>query len=497
MDKTVTTIPKAPELARRTRVAVYARVSTKAERQNDSLENQIQHYTETIGANPEYELIEIYYDYGISGFKEARPGFQRLMADAELDRFDLVITKAISRFARNAATVLEATRRLKDLGIGVFFELQNINTLSQAGELLMTLYAAFAQAESETARAHTLMALQRRYDAGDPPRQLQRSMGYSKGPDGEFYPDEYAPLVVEMFEMAADGYTAGQITNYLNSQGFLNHNGKRFNRGSVYRMLRNSGYKGDFAVRRYYKDENRKLRKNEGQRTRYYIEGDHIPIVSTDLWDKAQAALDSVSRKAVPTNSQPEALTDQNYPYRRHLFCAECGHRLIRAVRAGRVLWECNGKTKWTKDFCSGVSVTDDEVREHLPLAGDVYIAPVLAKGRVEGHRFTPASEWAGALKPHRTAAPALTEENYPYMNRIFCKYCGSRLRRIINKNNTVTWICDGLSRNGKGYCKGVRIPDEKLRPLIDVDGIFYIGKTTINGETRYGYARRPDEKGA
>ena len=490
---TVTTIPKAPETARKTRVAVYARVSTKAERQGDSLENQIRHYTDTIGANPEYELIEIYYDFGISGYKESRPGFRRMMADAEQERFDLVITKAISRFARNAATVLKATRRLKDLGIGVFFELQNINTLSQAGELLMTLYAAFAQAESETARAHTLMALQRRYDAGNPPRQLQRSMGYSKGPDGEFYPDKYAPLVVEMFEMAADGYTAGQITNYLNDQGLLNHNGKKFNRGSVYRMLRNPGYKGDFAARQYYKDENRKLRKNEGQRTRYYIEGDHIPIVSADLWEKAQAALNNTSRKAVPTTIRPLELNDANYPYRHHLYCGECGHRLIRAVRAGRVLWECSGKTKWSKAFCSGVSVTDDEVKTQVPLPGDVYIVPILKKGRVEGHRFIPAAEWNGTLRTHHSEVPALTEENYPYMNRIFCKYCGSRLRRIINKNNTVTWICDGLSRSGKSYCKGVRVPDEKLRPLSELSGIFYIGKTIVNGAIRYGYARWPD----
>ena len=219
MSKPVTVIPQKQPTLSTIPVAVYCRVSTKAERQSDSLENQIKHYSETVDADPRYHLVEIYYDFGISGYKNARPGFQRMMDDAEQGKFKLVITKAITRFARNTQTVLTATRRLKELGIGVFFELQNINTMSQAGEMLMTLFAAFGQAESEGARMHTLMALKRKYDQGNPPRQLQRSMGYTKGPDGEFYPDVFAPLVLEIFEMAADGYTPGQITNYLNSEG--------------------------------------------------------------------------------------------------------------------------------------------------------------------------------------------------------------------------------------------------------------------------------------
>ena len=137
MKKDITIIPQRQQNDdEKIPVAVYCRVSTKAERQSDSLENQIAHYTEEIGGDPHYELVEIYYDFGISGYKAARPGFQRMMADAEAGRFKLIITKAITRFARNTRTVLESTRRLKELGIGVYFELQGINTLSQEGELL-------------------------------------------------------------------------------------------------------------------------------------------------------------------------------------------------------------------------------------------------------------------------------------------------------------------------------------------------------------------------
>ena len=497
VDGMVNVIPRVETEKKRTRAVVYARVSTKSETQGDSLENQIKHYTETIGADPSMELVEIYYDFGISGFKASRPGFQRMMGDAEEGRFELIITKAITRFARNTQTVLQSTRRLKELGIGVFFELQGINTLSAEGELLMTLFAAYGQAESEGARMHTLMALKKKYDSGEPPRRLEKSMGYSKGEDGEFYPDEYAPMVLEMFEMAADGYTAAQITNYFNAEGRTTHNGKAFNRSSVTRLLRNPAYKGDFIAQRYFVDENRKLRKNDGEKPMYYIEEDHIPIVTTALWDKAQEALDNVTRKATPTKSKPLPLNDENYPYRHSLFCTSCGHRLNRAIRASRVLWECNGKSRWGKEFCTGVSVTDDEVRGWLPVEGNVYVGEVMEKGVVKGHSFETEEEWGKThtKKTHITAAPDLTEENYPYMNRIFCKYCGSRLRRLINKNNTVTWICDGLSRQGKSFCKGIRVPDEKLKPLSDLSGNFYIRKEKVNGTESYGYSRKPDEK--
>ena len=495
MSKQITVIQPLKESTKRIRAAVYARVSVKSERLCDSLENQIKHYHETIGSDPRYELIEIYYDYGISVFKSSRPGFQLMMEDAEKGRFDIIITKAISRFARNTRTVLESTRRLKALGIGVFFELQNINTLSQEGELLMTLYAAFGEAESEGSRMHTLMALKKKYDEGNPPRQLQRSMGYSKDPDGEFYPDEHAPLVVEIFEMAADGYSAGEITNYLNAEGIKNHNGCSFHRGSVTRLLRNPAYKGDFIARQYYVDEDRHLVKNGGEKPMLYIEDDHIPIVSRVLWDKAQAALNAATHKATPTKAQPLALTDENYPYREQLFCAECGHRLSRVIRAGRVLWECSGKTKFSKDFCSGVSLTDDEVRSWLPLDGPVYISPAITKGKVTGHTFSHETEWGKhhSKKNHVVGVPDLTEQNYPYMNHIFCKYCGTRLRRLINKNGSVTWICDGLSRKGKSFCKGIRVPDIKLKPLAKLAGDFYIGKENVNGKESYGYSRKPD----
>ena len=122
----------------------------------------------------------------------------------------------------------------------------------------------------------------------------------------------------------------------------------------------------------------------------------------------------------------------------------------------------------------------------------------VIEKGKVTGHGHTPEAEWKAAhqKKTRSAGAPELNEENYPYMNRVYCKYCGSRLRRIISNAGKVTWICNGLSRQGKQFCKGVRVPDEKLKPLANLAGDFYIGKEKVNGKESYGYSRKSDRAG-
>ena len=145
------------------RVCDYARVSTEAEEQENSLENQITHYKELINNNINYEFINVYYDFGISGFKENRPGFQKMMQDARNGKIDLIITKSISRFARNTVTILKAIRELKELGVGIFFELQNINTLTESGEFLITIMSAFAQSESENYSSLAKLVYKRKY----------------------------------------------------------------------------------------------------------------------------------------------------------------------------------------------------------------------------------------------------------------------------------------------------------------------------------------------
>lgn len=204
------------EQKKKLKVCAYCRVSTDADEQENSLENQIRHYKDAIQSNPEYEYVGVYSDFAISGFKEKRPGLQQMLADARAGKIDLILTKSVSRFARNTTIVLQATRELKELNVGVFFELQNINTLSGEGELMLTILSAFAQAESESGSVGAKMVYQRKYEQGIPVQYLERSYGYTKNAKGEYVPEpSEAKWVKKIYEMAADGYTVAAITRFL------------------------------------------------------------------------------------------------------------------------------------------------------------------------------------------------------------------------------------------------------------------------------------------
>jgi site-specific DNA recombinase len=489
----VTLIPRMERLHdSRIKVAVYCRVSNKSINLEDSLENQITHYKEELTKNPRYELVNIYYDFGISGFKEKRPGFQKMMEDSRQGKFELVITKSITRFARNTATVLNATRELKSHGIGVYFELQKINTLGEGGELLMTLYAAFGQAESQAGCVSTRMAIQRKLEKGESLSQVQRIFGYTKNEKGEIIPDANAKWVMEIFEMAADGFTVAEITNYLNREGVKTQTGKQFYRETVRRILKNEEYKGDFVQMKHYVDEHRKQHPNHGEKQMYYFHENHLPIVTNELWENAQKVF---MQKKKDAPEERKALTDENYPYRHQLYCGHCGNRLMRVYVGGKYQWTCSGKRKYSHKFCPGVSIPDEVVKSWGSFSEKRYISATYDRGRLTGYSWQAENEWTKdhTKKQYQSQVPELTKENYPYMDRIYCKYCGSRLRRIINRNGTITWICDNFSRNGKQACKGIRVPDEKLQGLRNLAKDVYIGKEIINGKECYGYSSKPD----
>lgn len=482
---------------KRLKVAAYARVSTDHDEQEQSLDNQIRYYTDLITSKPDYDFAGIYHDFGISGFKEKRPGFQQMMKDARAGSIDLIITKSITRFARNTDTVLKATRELKEMGVGVFFELQNINTLSAEGELLMTVYAAFGQAESDSASEGAKLIYQRRLKEGRPLQALEKSFGYRLAGDGEYVPDQDAQWVVRMYEMAAAGYTCADIARFLNEQGVTTPKGKKFISSNVSRLLRSVIYKGDFIMQQTYGDESRKRQINRGELPQVYIKGDHPRIVSNKLWNAAQKKLDE--REAyLNTGSVVAELTEENYPYMNQLFCAECGYKLSRRVYSdrNRLCWVCSGKKSYNSDFCEGVNIPDSVVRGWGKIKGNIYISKEIDDLGKPAFRYVSESTW---LRDHKkksppTKAPALTLENYPYLGKIYCKKCGSALTRRVNGSGDVRWVCLGRNKNGTDYCGGVVIPDSVLRKVGDIEHNIYIGKEIIDGEERYGYTSKPDQ---
>lgn len=485
---------------KRLRVCAYCRVSTDADEQENSLENQMQHYKDVIRSNPEYEYAGGYCDFAISGYKEKRPGFQKMLADARAGLIDLIITKSVSRFARNTAVLLKATRELREQNVGVFFELQGINTLSGEGELMLTVIAAFAQAESESGSAGAKMVYRRKYEAGIPVQYLERSFGYRKGEKGEYVPDEKeAEWVKKIFNMAAEGYTPAVITRYLNAEGVRTVQGAEWSDSAVFRILENEIYKGDYIMHKHFVNAERKLVKNRGEVDAWYVENDHKPIVTKRLWEKAQEAFQK-KREYLAAGSVIEEFSEDNYPYMRHIFCAECGHPLYYRIysNGNRLNWGCSGTKRYGKRFCKGVNVPDSVVRG-WEFDGNIYIKVKDESRGVKEFSFTREASWK---RSHRKKAydPGLpkraTLEDYPYKRNIFCAECGYRLTRVVSSGKAI-WVCSGSKHKGKAFCCGIRIDDAILRENVTVGRDVYImERKDRHGEKHYSYSGEKPQQG-
>ena len=342
------------------KVCAYVRVSTDSLQQEDSLENQTTYFKGFITANPEWEFVGIYSDQGISGYKENRPRFQKMIEDARAGNIDLIVVKSISRFARNTETVLKFTRELKSIGVGIFFELQNINTLSGAGELMLTILAAFAQAESEGASANAKMTYKRKFESGIPAHGLESTFGYKANAQGDIVVDEEKAAVVrQIFDLAEQGIWPSKIKQYLNKNGVPGCAGGDWDDTAVFRVLHNVSYKGDLILQKTYRDSRRKQRKNEGQVDQWYIAENHQPIVPPDQWDKVQEILQKRSEHlqtpAPPKPDKPRS-SRNTYPLSNLIYCPICGEKLIHKWGKGKnEYWACKTNLKVGKDACKGI----------------------------------------------------------------------------------------------------------------------------------------------
>lgn len=481
------------------KVCAYCRVSTDAEEQENSLDNQIRHYEELIKSNPEYEYAGVYHDFAISGYKEQRPGLQKMLADARAGKINLILTKSVSRFARNTAIVLKATRELREMNVSIYFELQNINTLSGEGELMLSVIAAFAQEESESASMLSRMVYRRKYEQGIPVQYLDRSFGYRKGGNGDFVPDEeQAAWVQKIFQMIADGYSLSAVAEYLNRNKVQTVGGAKWIASTVQRIIQNEIYKGDYIMHKHYVNEERKLVRNRGEEDAWYIEDDHPAIVSDDLWEKAQEARRK-KREYLDKGSVIQEFTKESYPYMNHIFCAECGFPLMHRVYSdgNRLNWGCSGMKRFGKKFCKGVNVPDSVLRE-WKFEGNIYIRCSNPKKAVREYSYVKESSWKRRHKKKgfKNDTPALTEAEYPYLKKLHCSECGSRLVRKIKRHGEVCWECNGRKRKGKEFCSGIRIPDKAVRAFGEIKRDIYImERNGKNGAKHYSYSCKKPEQ--
>ena len=357
------------------RVAAYCRVSTDSEEQLTSYQNQMRVYTEMIAANKEWEFAGLYADEGISGTRaDKRPEFQRMIRDCQNGKIDYIITKSVSRFARNTVECLEYVRSLKAQGIGIFFEEQNIDTLKNESELYLVIYAGFAQSESESISKHITWTYRKKFEEGKVSFQYKNFLGYRKGADNqpEIMPEE-AAIVERIYEMFLAGQPVKMIAQTLQAEK-IEIPGKNlsFSKNMIMNILRNEKYCGDCILQKTVTvDCISKTRKaNQGEAPMYIVENNHPAIISREVFNRAQEELSR--RNSLRLQSDKTAVTANGryskYALTEVLHCAECGSRYKRVtwnIRGKKkIVWRCVSRLDYGKKYCKD-SITAEEAALH------------------------------------------------------------------------------------------------------------------------------------
>lgn len=287
------------------RVAAYCRVSTDSDEQATSHEAQVVHYTEYIKKNPEWEFAGIFADDGISGTNtKKREEFNRMIEECEAGNIDMIITKSISRFARNTLDCLKYIRRLKEKNIPVYFEKESINTMDAKGEVLITIMASLAQQESQSLSQNVKLGLQYRYQQGKVQVNHNRFLGYTKDAEGNLIIDpEQAEVVKRIYREYLEGFSMDKIAARLERDGILTGAGKtRWHTSTINKILRNEKYIGDALLQKTYTTDflSKTRVKNTGMVPQYYVEGSHEAIIPKEIFLRVQEEL--VRRRVVKTS---------------------------------------------------------------------------------------------------------------------------------------------------------------------------------------------------
>ena len=386
LERRVRVIPATKELAAprgarhgKQRVAAYCRVSTDSEEQLNSYEAQKAYYMQKIEENPDWVLAGIFADKGLSGTSlKKRDEFKRMIAACKRGRIDTILTKSLSRFARNTVDCLDTIRMLRARGIGVIFEKENINTLTESSEFLITLFSGFAQAESESLSGNIVRGKLMSMQAGNVPFQYKKLLGYRKGADGkpEIDPEE-AKTVRRIYRRYLDGCSLPQIQRELEADRIPTAEGiKRWSRQVLQNILTNERYIGDALLGKTYVLDciSKEVRKNNGERPQYYVENNHEAIVPREWFQRVQEEMTrrASKRKVMQRHGKTEqGKYSGKYALSELLVCGECGTPYKRCTWARngkkRVVWRCVSRLEFGTKYCHH-SPTLDEDRLHAAI---------------------------------------------------------------------------------------------------------------------------------
>lgn len=347
------------------KVAGYARVSTDSDEQFTSYEAQVEYYTNYIQSNPRWEFVGVYTDEGISGLNtKHRDGFNQMIADALDGKIELIVTKSVSRFARNTVDSLTTIRKLKEKGVEVYFEKESIWTFDSKGELLLTIMSSLAQEESRSISENVTWSVRKRFADGRVSVPYSIFLGYDKGPDGNLVinPEE-AKIVVLIYQMFMGGKSPASIAKYLTEQGIPTPGGKtEWQSSTVKSILTNEKYKGDALLQKSFTIDylSKKMKTNTGEIPQYYVEGNHEAIISPEEFDLVQAELARRKKygRTIRTNSI----------FSSRIICSECGCFYGQKVwhsndKYRRLVWRCNGKFQKGQKKCTTPVIDEDQIK--------------------------------------------------------------------------------------------------------------------------------------
>lgn len=355
----------ADNVLRKKKVAAYARVSTENDEQLSSYEAQVDYYTRHIKSKPEWEFINVYSDEGISATStKKREGFKKMIDDALSGKIDLIITKSVSRFARNTVDTLTTVRGLKDKGVEVYFEKENIYTMDSKGELLITIMSSLAQEESRSISENVTWGQRKRFADGKVSLPYKQFLGYEKGEDGlPKIVESEAKIVRLIYKMFLEGTAATTIARYLSDNKIPSPAGKKvWSESTIRSILHNEKYKGDAILQKSFTVDflTKKKKINEGEVPQYYVENSHPAIISAEVFDLAQAEFEK--------RRKDRGLRRSSSCFSGKIICGECGSFYGNKTwhsnsKYRKVVWRCNHKYN-NNEKCKTPHIYEDKLKE-------------------------------------------------------------------------------------------------------------------------------------
>ena len=468
-------VQPSPILQKKLRVAAYARVSVDT--LHHSLAAQVSYYSSLIQKNPTWEYAGVYADEGITGTSTAhRTEFKRLIADCNAGKIDLVLVKSISRFARDTVDCLHTVRQLKEKGIAVHFERENIDSTSEDGELLLTLLASFAQEESRSIGDNIRWGVRRRFAEGIP-NGHKAPYGYTW--DGEMFRIIQAEgeIVKEIFRRYLAGESAYAIAKTLAGRGITGRQGRPIEQTTVKDILSNCSYTGTMALQKNYISEGHIRKRNKGELPMYLVEGTFEPLVSKTDFDNAQEIR---QRRAAQSGNRNSV----RMPFSGIVKCGCCGGGFSRRTAGKYRRWGCNTRERKGSTACDSRPIKEEELVAAVRTVmekDDFDVAELRRKvlkivihgDRIDFHLVNRRIKKTARIYNGQRGSN-------PFTNKVYCASCGSKCERDTWTKGAKVWACS----QPRTKCRLKRLTESELKEAVEsLFGDGYEGQIVQNVE--------------